>query len=141
MTTGVAVNAKEAVREHATAQEGAKLLLDEARSRLISVCSARQEAIELLANHLMEESRFRLMARVLGQSVPGRDRVGASRKKLGPMGPHGTTATHRSLKNSNLGGAIAVDALPTLRIHGDFCWRRRVLRGWQMSIQAIVFIE
>jgi hypothetical protein len=96
VTTGVAVDAQEPVREHATAKEGAKLLLDEAGSGLLSVCSAREEASELLANDLMKESLLGLMALVLGNAVPGRDRVGAPRKKLEPIGPHGTRATRRS---------------------------------------------
>ena len=93
MTTGVAVDAQESVREHAAAKEGAKFLLDEARSRLLSVCSVREEAFELLANDLMEESLLRLVALVLSNAVPHRDRVGAPWKKLEPIGPHGTRAT------------------------------------------------
>ena len=90
------MDAQEPVREHATAKEGTKLLLDEAGSGLLSVCSAREEAFELLANDLMKESLLRLMAVVLGHAVPGRDRVGAPREKLEPIGPHGTRATLRS---------------------------------------------
>jgi hypothetical protein len=74
VTTGVAANAQESVREHATAKEGPKLLLHEARSGLLSVCGAREEAFELLANDLMKESLLRLMALVLGHEVPDRDR-------------------------------------------------------------------
>ena len=83
------------MRKHATAQEGAELLLDEVRSELLSVCGAREEALELLANDLMKERLLRLMALVLGHAVPGRDRVGAQRKKLGLIYPHGTPATRR----------------------------------------------
>jgi hypothetical protein len=49
VSTRVAMETKEAMREHAAAEEGAKLLLDEARGRLISQCGAREEACELLA--------------------------------------------------------------------------------------------
>ena len=77
MTTGVAVNAQESMREHAAAKEGAKLLLDEARGRLLSVCGAREEAFELLANDLMKESLLRLTPLVLGE-ISDRDRVGES---------------------------------------------------------------
>ena len=78
VTAGVAVHAEEAVREHAAAEEGAKLLLDEARSGLLSVCGAREEAFELLANDLMKKSLLRFMALVLGHEVPDRDRRGES---------------------------------------------------------------
>ncbi len=78
VTTGVAVHTEEPVREHATTEERAKLLLDEARSGLLSVRAARQEAFELLANDLMKESLLRLMAFVLGHEVPDRDRRGWS---------------------------------------------------------------
>jgi hypothetical protein len=90
------VYAQEPVREHATAKEGAKLLLDEAGSGPLSVCSAREEAFELLANDLMKESLLRLMALVPGHAVPGRDLAGAPSKKLEPIGPHGMRATRRS---------------------------------------------
>ena len=72
------MDAQEPVREHATTKEGAKLLLDEARSGLLSVCGAREKAFELLANDLMKKSLLRLMALVLGHEVPDRDRVGES---------------------------------------------------------------
>ena len=81
VTKGVAVDAQEPVREYPAAKEATKLLLDEAGSGLLSVCSAREEAFELLANDLMKESLLRLMALVLGHAVPGRDRVGAPRRK------------------------------------------------------------
>jgi hypothetical protein len=66
------------MRKHAAAKERAKLLLDEARSGLLSVRGARQEACELLANDLMKKSLLRFMALVLGHEVPDRDRVGES---------------------------------------------------------------
>jgi hypothetical protein len=72
------VNAQESMREHAAAKEGAKLLLDEARGRLLSVCGAREKTFELLANDLVKQSLLRLMALVLGHAVPDRDRVGES---------------------------------------------------------------
>ncbi len=74
------MDAQEPVREHATAKESAKLLLDEAGSGLLSVYSAREEAFELLANDLMKESLLRLMALVLGHGVPPRDRPGERRE-------------------------------------------------------------
>jgi hypothetical protein len=81
MSTRVTVETKEAVREHAAAKEGAKLLLYEAWSGLLSVCGAREKAFELLANDLMQESLLRFMALVLGHKVPDRDRVGESAKE------------------------------------------------------------
>jgi hypothetical protein len=80
VTTGIAVNAQEPVREHATAQEGAKLLLDEARSGLLSACGAREEACELLANDPMKKRLLRLMALVLGHEAPVGDRLGRRRR-------------------------------------------------------------
>ena len=65
---------------HAAAEEGAKLLLDEARRGLLSVCGAREEAFELLANDLMQKSLLRLTALVLGHEVPDRDRSGVERR-------------------------------------------------------------
>jgi len=78
VTAGIAVNAQESVCEHATAKEGAKLLLDEAGGGLLSVRGARQEACELLADDLMKKSLLRLTALVLGHEIPDRDRVGES---------------------------------------------------------------
>ena len=78
MTTGVAVYAQEPVREHAAAEERAKLLLDEARSGLLSACGAREEVYESLANDLVKERLLRFMAWVLGHEIPDRDRVGQS---------------------------------------------------------------
>jgi hypothetical protein len=66
------------MREHAAAKEPAKLLLDEARSGLLSVCGAREEAFELLAHDLMKESLLRFTALVLGHEIADRDRVGES---------------------------------------------------------------
>ncbi len=76
MTTLVAVEAEKAVREHAAAKEGAKLLLDEPWCRLISQCGAREEAFQLLAYDPMKKSLLRFMALVLGHEVPNRDRRG-----------------------------------------------------------------
>ena len=70
------------MREHAAAKERAKLLLDEARSRLLSVCGAREEAFELLAHDPMKESLLRFTALVLGHEVPDRDRRGWSAENL-----------------------------------------------------------
>jgi hypothetical protein len=56
------------------------------------MCGGREEAFELLANDLMQENFLWLMALVLGHAVPGRNRVGASTQKLGPIRPHGASA-------------------------------------------------
>ena len=81
MTTRVAVNAQEAMREHAAAEEGAKLLLDEARGRLLSACGAREKTFELLADDSMNESLLGFMAFVLGHTAPNRDRRGGRHEK------------------------------------------------------------
>jgi hypothetical protein len=73
VAAAVTVQPQEAVRQDATAQEGAELLLDEARYRLIAVGRAREKALELLADDLVEEGLLRLMALVLGHEVPSRD--------------------------------------------------------------------
>ena len=78
VATFVAVEVQEPVRENTTAKEGAKLLLDEARGRLISQCGAREEALQLLAHDLVKKSLLRLMALVLGHEIPDRDRRGWS---------------------------------------------------------------
>lgn len=93
MTTCVAVDAQEPVREHAAPEECAKLLLDEARSRLLSPRGAREEAFELLANDLVEKSLLRLMPLVLGHEIPDGDRVG--REKLEPVRRHDTEPIRR----------------------------------------------
>jgi hypothetical protein len=46
---------------------------DEARYRLIAVGRAREEALELLADDLVEEGLLRVMALVLGHEAPFRD--------------------------------------------------------------------
>ncbi len=76
MATRVAVEAEKAVREHAAAEEGAKLLLDEAWCRLFSERRTGEEAFELLAHDLVKEGLLRFMALVLGHEVPDRDRRG-----------------------------------------------------------------
>ena len=78
MTTRVAVNAQKSVCEYAAAEEGAKLLLDEARGRLLSACGAREETFELLADDSMKESLLGFMAFVLGHMAPTRDRRGGA---------------------------------------------------------------
>ena len=78
VTTCVAVNAQEAVREHSAAEEGAKLLLDEARGRRLSACSARKETFKPLADDSMKESLLGFMAFVLGHTVPNRNRRGGA---------------------------------------------------------------
>ena len=78
MTTRVAVNAQESVCEYAAAEEGAKLLLDEARGRLLSACGARKEPFELFADGSMKESLLGFMAFVPGHTAPDRDRRGGA---------------------------------------------------------------
>ncbi len=78
MTARVAVNAQEAVREYAAAEEGAKLLLDEVRGGLLSACGAREETFELLADDSMKERLLGFMAFVLGHTAPNRDRRGGA---------------------------------------------------------------
>ena len=73
MATRVAVGAEKAVREHAAAEEGAKLLLDEAWCRLFSERRTGEEAFQLLAHDLVKEGLLRFMALVLGHVVPDRD--------------------------------------------------------------------
>jgi hypothetical protein len=74
----VAVEPKEAVCEDATAKEGAKLLLDEARRRLLPKRRAREEVFQLLADNLVKERLLRLAAPVLGHGAPLGDRRGAA---------------------------------------------------------------
>ena len=78
MTTRVAVNAQESVCEYAAAEEGAKLLLDEARGRLLSAYGARKEPFELFAEDSMKESLLGFMAFVPGHTAPNRDRRGGA---------------------------------------------------------------
>jgi hypothetical protein len=80
------VEAKEAMGEYATAEEAAKLLLDEVRCRLPSACGASEKAFQLLANDTMEERLLRLMAFVVGHAIPLRDRRGGA--PLGTLGVH-----------------------------------------------------
>ena len=72
------MNAHEAMREYAAAEEGAKLLLDEARGGLRSACGARKEPIELFAEDSMKKSLLGFMAFVLGHMAPNRDRRGGA---------------------------------------------------------------
>jgi hypothetical protein len=76
VTTLVAVQAEEAMRQDAATQEGAKLLLDEARDRLIPVGRAREKALELSADDLVEEGLLRVTALVLAHEIPFRDQRG-----------------------------------------------------------------
>ena len=73
MTAVVTAQSQEAVRQDAATQEGAKLLLDEARDRLIAVGRAREKALEVLADDLVEEGLLRIMALVLCHEAPFRD--------------------------------------------------------------------
>jgi hypothetical protein len=69
------VESQEAVREDAAAQEGAKLLLDEAGRGLASALRTRKEGLQLVADDLVKEGLLRLVALVLGHEIPGRDRI------------------------------------------------------------------
>jgi hypothetical protein len=79
---------KQAVCENATAKERAKLLLDEARRRLLPRGRAREEVFQLLADDLAKEGLLRLVAPILGHGAPFRDRRGAAlRDRLGVKPP------------------------------------------------------
>jgi hypothetical protein len=67
---------QEPMCEHAAAEEGAKLLLDESRCRLFPERPAGQKAFELLPHDLVKKGLLRFMALVLGHEVPDRDRSG-----------------------------------------------------------------
>jgi len=86
VTAFIAVEPEEAVGEHATAQECAKLLLDEARHRLIAQRRAREERLQLLADDPVKERLLRLMALVLAHGVPFRDQRGESTKSRSRVG-------------------------------------------------------
>jgi hypothetical protein len=80
------VDTEKAVREHAAAEEGAKLLLDEVQGRLLSARGAREKAFQLLPHDPVKKRLLRLMALVLGHAVPVRDRAGeAQAQRLEPI--------------------------------------------------------
>ena len=83
MATRVAVETEKAVREHAAAEEGAKLLLDEAGSGLGSALRASEEALQLAANDLVKEALLRLVALGLGHEVASPDRRGRRQSPRG----------------------------------------------------------
>lgn len=53
------MDTKDAMLEHPTTEEGAKLLLDEARGESLSVCGAHEETCEMLANDPVKKSLLR----------------------------------------------------------------------------------
>ncbi len=61
------------MREHAAAEEGAKLLLDETRRWMFPERRTGEEAFQLLAHDLVKEGLLRFMALVLGHEVPDWD--------------------------------------------------------------------
>ncbi len=69
-STLVAVETKEPVREHAAAEKGAKLLLDETRRWMFPESRTGEEAFQLLAHDLVKEGLLRFMALVLGHEAP-----------------------------------------------------------------------
>jgi hypothetical protein len=71
----VAVEAEEAMGQDATAKEGAKLLLDEAGSRLVLASRLREKALEVFSYDLVEKSAFGLVALMLHGVGSSRDRV------------------------------------------------------------------
>lgn len=92
----VAVEPKEAVCENATAKERAKLLLDEARRRLLPKGRAREEVFQLLADDLVKEGLLRLVALILGHGVPFRDRRGAAPSNRLGVKPWACSSSPRS---------------------------------------------
>jgi hypothetical protein len=98
VTTVVAVESKEAVRQDAATQECAKLLLDEAGRRLPPPGRTREESFQLFSNHLVEERLLRLVALVLGHRVASRDRRGGTLPwKVGVIGARGIGSLSGSL--------------------------------------------
>ncbi len=66
------------MREHAAAEESTKLLLDEARRRLLAERRTVEKAFQLLQHDLVKKGLLRFMALVLGHEAPERDRRGWS---------------------------------------------------------------
>ena len=66
----ITAESEEAVCEDATAEECEKLLLDEARRRLLAVGRARKEVFQLLADDPVKERLLRFVALVLGHGGP-----------------------------------------------------------------------
>jgi len=71
----VAVEAEEAMGQDAAAKEGAKLLLDEAGSRLVLASRLREKALEVFSYDLVEKRAFGLVALMLDGVGSSRDRV------------------------------------------------------------------
>jgi len=78
VSTLVAVETEEPMREHAAAEKGAKLLLDETWRWMFPERRTGEEAFQLLAHYLVEERLLRLVALVFGHRVPSRDRRGVA---------------------------------------------------------------
>jgi hypothetical protein len=72
----VAVESEEAVCENATAKERAKLLLDEARRRLLPSGRAREELFQPLPDDLVKEGLLRLVALILDHGARSETGVG-----------------------------------------------------------------
>ncbi len=86
--TRVAMEPQEAVGENPAAQVRAKLLLDEAGRRMIAFAGAREEALELLANHRVQIRLFRAASFV----APS----GGCRRSTGKGGVRGDLGGHSS---------------------------------------------
>ena len=87
------VHFQEAIRQDSPAQERAQLLLDEAGSGWVPTLRACEEGLEVLADDLVEQGSFGLVALVLDGGAPSQDRVlrrdrskfgAASRLRCGP---------------------------------------------------------
>ncbi len=92
VATGVAVDAEEPVREHAAAEEGAKLLLDETRRWMFPERRTGEEAFQLLAHDLVKEGLLRFMALVLGHEVPDWDQGWNAADEASARSPSGQPA-------------------------------------------------
>ena len=61
--------------QDAAAKKGAELLLDEARSGLVSASGACEEGLDVLPDDLVEQGSLGLAALILDGVGPSRDRV------------------------------------------------------------------
>jgi len=75
VAAGIAVQAQESVDQDAAVQIGAQFALYEAGDRRALLARAREKALEVLSNDLVEQCLLGLMALVLDGAMPSRDRV------------------------------------------------------------------
>ena len=73
MATAVAVHPQEAVGQHPAGQVGAHFSLHEAGDGGPLLASRGHEALQLLADHLVEQARFGLVTRMLDGRKPLRE--------------------------------------------------------------------